>query len=111
MNTEEKIEYIKDTLRKLEAFCRESGFKCGLGFGGGVEYSGGLMEWDEENKKFNQLTEQHTVRSFSNISFRVTIKDTDYDGKHHDYIGDSCNEMAKTFRGLPNSEDFETHEP
>lgn len=44
MNKEEQIAYIKETLTSLEKFCRENGFKCSYGFGGGTEYSGGIME-------------------------------------------------------------------
>lgn len=58
-------------------------------------------------QKFVQKTEQHVVRTYSNLSFRVTVKDTDYDGKYINPIAESA---AELFNSLPKSEDFDTHE-
>ena len=44
---DEKTSHIRKTLNDLEKYCRENGFKCSLGFGGGTTYSGGLMEWND----------------------------------------------------------------
>lgn len=104
---QDNIDYIKKTLEDLEQYCRQNGFKCGLSFGGGIEYSGGLMEWDHSAQTFVQKTEQHLVRTFSNLSFRVTLKDTDYNGEYINLISEAAKDI---FRALNDQNDFDAHE-
>lgn len=104
---EDKIAFIKKSLNNLEKYCQDNGFKCCLSFGGGTQYTGGIMEYDENAKMLVQKTESHLVRTFSNLMFRVTIKDTDYDGKHINVIGDMAENL---FNSLPNSDDFDAQE-